>query len=60
VTAMRWQGFLIIPALLAIIIFAIGYNGLVSDPLDYLAIGLGVLIGIAQIIIWILWVRRTM
>jgi hypothetical protein len=59
---MKWRGFLVVPMIFAIIFFAFGENGVfrLSDPLDFLATGLGVLTGIAQIVIWIIWVRRSM
>jgi hypothetical protein len=46
---------------IAIILFAFGQNGMfrLSDPLDFLATGLGALAGIAQIIIWISWLLRS-
>jgi len=60
VIAVKWRGLLFIPMFFAIIFFALGENGVarLSDPLDFIATGLGVLIGLAQIIIWISWVRR--
>jgi hypothetical protein len=45
----------------AIVFFAFGQNGMfrLSDPLDFLATGLGALTGAVQIIIWIFWLRRS-
>jgi hypothetical protein len=47
--------------LFAIIFFALGQNSMfrLSDPLDFLATGLGAVSGIAQIVIWISWTRRS-
>jgi hypothetical protein len=61
VFAVKWRGFLIFPMFFAIIFFAFGENGMfrLSDPLDFLATGLGVLTGIAQVIIWITWLLRS-
>jgi hypothetical protein len=47
--------------LFAIFFFVMGQNNMfrLSDPLDFLTTGLGVLAAIAQIIIWIYWMRRS-
>jgi hypothetical protein len=57
----RSRGFLIIPMLLAIVFLAAGQNSMfrLSDPLDFLATGLGALCGVAQIVIWISWMVRS-
>jgi hypothetical protein len=61
VITVKWRGFLIVPLFSAIILFAFGQNGIfrLSDPLDFLATGLGALAGLAQIIIWVFWLRRS-
>lgn len=57
---MRWRGYLILPIFFSMIFFLLGQNGFLhlSDPLDFMATGLGVILCIIQIAIWISWMRR--
>jgi hypothetical protein len=57
---MSWRGFLILPILISIALFLIGQNQLfrLSDPFDFLAMLLGAILLIVQIVCWVAWLRR--
>jgi hypothetical protein len=59
---MRWRGYLIIPIFLSIVLVLLGQNQIVrlSDPLDFLSTGLGLVLAITQIIIWVSWFRNML
>jgi hypothetical protein len=58
---MRWRGYLILPLILSIILVLLGQNNVMrlSDPLDFISTGLGLILGLIQIIIWASWLRRA-
>ena len=53
---MTSRGLFVIPILFSGVFFLLGQNSVfqLSDPLDFMATGLGVIFGVIQIVIWIL------